>query len=244
MFQEDEVHLWSVDVEGVPEFGHDAAQLAVLSPVERERMERFRFPIDQQMYGVSHVLVRKVLSRYVNMPPESLRFSRGPHGKPALIRLPGSASVEFNLTHTRGLAALAVTTKSAVGIDAERGDRSIGHELAERIFSDQERRDLTQLPDGARATAMLRLWTLKEAYVKALGVGLRLSVADLSFSLSENEPPRFEADPFLEKEPERWRFLEVKSRNPYVLSLAVENPGGADLSLRLFDGATLLREEH
>jgi 4'-phosphopantetheinyl transferase len=204
-------------------------------------MERFRLPMDRRMYGASHAMVRKVLSRYVDAPPESLRFSRGGQGKPALIGTPNC--VEFNLTHTRGLAVLAVSLSRAVGIDAERGDRSINEALAERIFSDTERRDLSELPAAARARAMVRLWTLKEAYVKALGVGLSRSVWELTFRLSETGPPRFDPAPSIDGDPGRWGFVEVHSRRPYVVSLAVENPDRSPLVIHHFDGAPLLRED-
>lgn len=241
MIQANEVHLCSIDGEEVPELGQESSHLAILSAVERERMERIRFLGDRKMYGASHVMVRKVLSRYVDAPPESLRFARGGQGKPALIGTPNG--VEFNLTHTRGLAVVAVSLNRAVGVDAERGDRSINEALAERIFSDTERRDLSELPDALRARAMVRLWTLKEAYVKALGVGLSRSVSDLTFRLSEPDPPRFDPAPSLDGDPGRWGFVEVQVRRPYVVSLAVENPDRSPLVIHHFDGASLFRED-
>lgn len=239
MIQANEIHLWSVVVDEVPDFGQVSAHLAILSSSERARMERFRFPIDRRMYGVSHALVRRVLARYVGLPPELLTFSLGAHGKPALTNTSQNL-VQFNLTHTRGLAALVVSAGREVGIDAERGDRTIGIELAERIYSERERDALSQLPDRHRARAMIRLWTLKEAYVKALGVGLRLSVSELTFLLADDAPPRFDPNPTIDREPERWHFIEVDALQPYVLSLAVENRPGDLLALRAFNGAALL----
>jgi 4'-phosphopantetheinyl transferase len=96
-------------------------------------------------------------------------------------------------------------------------------------------------PDD-RARAMVRLWTLKEAYVKAIGVGLSLSVADLSFAIAEEKPPRFEPATTLDHDPARWSFFELEDFRPFVASVAVENPGGESLALQSFDGESLLRE--
>jgi 4'-phosphopantetheinyl transferase len=242
MLQPDEVHIWSIVVDRLPDSAHVPAQLEVLSDAERDRMDRFRRPIDRRMYGISHVLLRMVLARYESVPPELLRFSRGAHGKPALVDSPGSMGVEFNLSHARGLAVVAVARGRAVGIDAERGDRSIGALLASRIFSPSERTGLDGMSPDDRARAMVRLWTLKEAYVKALGVGLSLSVADLSFGIAEEKTPRFEPVSTLEHDPARWSFFELGDLCPFVASIAVENPGGDSLVLQSFNGELLLRE--
>lgn len=234
MLQPAEVHVWSVMVGEMPETEHSPAHISLLSEIERQRMQRLRMPIDRRMFGVSHVLLRRVLARYLNEPPGGLEFSRGKHGKPALVRAPGRAVVEFNLTHTKGLAAVVVAANRAVGIDAERGDRFINDDLAARIFSDDERRFLAETPSEERASRMVRLWTLKEAYVKALGVGLSVSVADLSFQLKEGDAPRLTGDPT------RWRFLELDAPSPYILSIAVEMTGQAAPRLCTFDGAELV----
>jgi 4'-phosphopantetheinyl transferase len=241
MLQSDEVHVWSILVDQLPDSAHEPAQWMVLSTVERERMDRFRRPIDRRMYGISHALLRMVLSRYECVPPESLMFSRGAHGKPALDESMRSRGVEFNLTHTRGLAAVVVAQGRAVGIDAERGDRSIAAPLAARIFSEVERTGLDCMSPDDRARAMVRLWTLKEAYVKALGVGLSLSVDDLSFVIAEGNTPRFEPVSTLDHDPMQWSFFELGHLNPFVVSISVENPSGETLVVQSFDGEMLLR---
>jgi len=240
MLGPEEVHLWSVQVGRFPDSAHAPAHLAILSDSERDRRERFRIPADRWMYGISHALLRMVLAHYGTGPPESLKFSRGAHGKPALDGAGGSTDLEFNLTHTKGLAAVAVARGRPVGVDAEREDRPIGELLASRIFSEQERRALHGKSPEDRLRRMARLWTLKEAYVKALGVGLTLSVADMSFGITDEGPPRFEPASPVGHDPKRWCFFEASHLRPFVVSVAVDNPAGAAIMLRSFDGETLL----
>jgi 4'-phosphopantetheinyl transferase len=82
---------------------------------------------------------------------------------------------------------------------------------------------------------------LKEAYVKALGVGLSLSVDDLSFVIAEGNSPRFEPFSTLDHDPMRWSFFELGHLNPFVVSISVENPSGETLVVQSFDGEMLLR---
>ena len=122
--------------------------------------------------------------------PSALIFSRNQHGKPELCHPP--TSLRFNLTHTPGLIGVAVTTGRAVGLDAEskaRKTRGDALRLARRRFSQVEIDQLERIEDPeARAALFMKLWTLKEAYVKAVGKGISAppGLRGFSFQLEED----------------------------------------------------------
>eukprot|EP00887_Chlorella_sp_A99_P007790 scaffold20.g7790.t1 len=140
---------------------------------------------------LARAFLRSVLARYVGegCHPSQLRFVRSHHGKPELLspRLDaGGQRLHFNLTHTSSMIGLAVAAHGVVGLDVEeRGRRTRADplRLARRRFSQREVADLAACTDpDTRAAYFLQLWTLKEAYVKALGTGLHGSPGTRSFS--------------------------------------------------------------
>src|SRR5262249_29679294 len=144
----------------------------LLTDEERESAGRFHREADRRRAVVSRALLRTTLSRYAPVDPADWRFERGPFGRPQIAR-PGAHGPPFVLSHTRELAACAVTDGAAVGVDVEPLGREVGDLLeADSILSENEIESLRRLPPRARAERFLELWTLKEAYAKALGTGL------------------------------------------------------------------------
>ena len=111
--------------------------------------------------------------------PAAWRFRSGAHGRPE-IAAPQSP-LRFNLSHTEGLAACAIADGDNVGIDVENVTRKHSRRLAERVFSRRERKTLRELPAAEQARRFFELWTLKEAYLKARGLGLSIPPGALSF---------------------------------------------------------------
>jgi 4'-phosphopantetheinyl transferase len=139
----------------------------------------------RRRYVVAHGAVREVLARYANVAPRAVEYSYecavcgGPHGKPALV---GEACV-FSLTHSADLALLAIAGEGAVGVDVERVDvRPHLESLARRVLSAQEHAAWRARDEEERLRAFLEHWTAKEAYLKALGVGLTRALREVSIS--------------------------------------------------------------
>lgn len=154
----------------------------------------------------AHALLRRALSQArPDVAPDNWRFARDERGKPHVA--PGLPPLSFSLTHCRGLAAVAVAAADiAVGVDAEPLTRRVEPlRLAQRFFTVQEADALAAMDDDeARRSAFLRLWTLKEATVKALGTGIAGSLQ--GFAFDSCDPPRFTAfDPALGAA-EEWFF--------------------------------------
>ncbi len=143
----------------------------MLSEAERKRAARFRFDDHRRVFVVVHGAARWLLGRVLGRPPGALRFEKGAWGKPVLADEP---DVQFNLSHTEGMAILAVGA-SRLGVDVERVERALDWlPLARRFFALQEIAALEALPSSEQRRAFFQCWTRKEAYLKARGAGLSL----------------------------------------------------------------------
>ncbi|MDT8283276.1 MAG: 4'-phosphopantetheinyl transferase superfamily protein, partial [Gammaproteobacteria bacterium] len=113
-------------------------------------------------------------------------FTCNKHGKPEITKLSGLPEIEFNITHTRGLCACVVAMDAQVGIDAEDINRQCNYKkLSQRMFSKEE--DILLDSSDEPSVQFYKFWTLREAYVKALGTGLSGSSKEFYFTLSKND---------------------------------------------------------
>jgi len=213
--------------------------VAQLSADERARYERFRFAPDRRDYAAAHALLRTALSRFVPVPPDAWRFREDPGGKPSLVADPRAPALSFSLSHTNGLVACAITSGGDVGVDVEGVDRRVDAGLARRFFSESENRALAACPtDAARTARFLELWTLKEAYLKAIGVGLLHPLNTVIFTVDAGGRVRFSAPPGVDAA--RWRFRLFMPRPSYRLAVALRLPPecGGEMACSIVDLST------
>ena len=217
------VHVWRIDLAVGDRVG--AARAAVLSSEERARAARFHFERDRRRWTAARGAVRAVLAGYADVPAESLAFSIGPHGKPALDGLPAGAGLEFNVSHAGDLALCAVTRGRAVGVDVEaiRPDFATG-EVARRFFAPGEVAALEALPAGERVDAFFACWTRKEAYIKARGTGIALGLDRFEVSLAADRPAALLATSHEPAASARWRLVALAPGEGYAGALATEGP--------------------
>lgn len=177
-----------------------------LSAEERARMQSLRFAANRREFVVAHLLVRQALSHAAGLAPEAWRFRVNDYGKPAVEPACG---MRFNLSHRKGLAVCLVAQGVEVGVDVEAVER--GAEIlaiTEQICSPQELVQLAQLREDEQRSRALTLWTLKEAYSKARGLGLSLALQKISFVWSDEEGVGL-ADASLAEAHERCRFCVI-----------------------------------
>jgi 4'-phosphopantetheinyl transferase len=160
---------------------------ATLTAEELARAGRFAFPELRSRFVVGRGMARRILGRLTGAAAATLRLHDGPQGKPYLPDHPG---LGFNLSHAGDLALMAVDAAHPIGVDLE-ALRAVPDALsiAERFFAPAEREDLSAIAPAARDIAFLRCWTRKEAYVKALGTGLRQPLD--GFRVSVGDDARF-----------------------------------------------------
>jgi 4'-phosphopantetheinyl transferase len=205
----------------------------VLSTDELARADRFVFAPDRVRYTLAHALVRHVLSRHAPLPPQAWRFFENDHGCPFVLDPPaGAPGLHFNLSHTRGLIAVGVVTGRDLGVDVEFVDRGLTQDVAGRFFAPDEVRDLRGLPEDQQPVAFFDYWTLKEAYIKARGLGLALPLDQFAFALRADRAPTIAFGPQIADDPSRWQFFQAWPLPRHRMGVAVERRG-ADLPIEL-----------
>ncbi|HEU5432554.1 MAG TPA: 4'-phosphopantetheinyl transferase superfamily protein [Thermomicrobiales bacterium] len=171
---EGDVHVWRASLSAP-----SPALAAPLAADERARADRFRFPVDRDRFIAARGILRALLARYLDRDPADLRFTYGPHGKPALAAPAATGGLEFNLSHADDVALVVVARGREVGVDIERVRPLPDLDaVAAVMFSPAERDLLAAAPPDRRPDLFFKLWTHKEAYLKALGSGLSRRPAD------------------------------------------------------------------
>jgi 4'-phosphopantetheinyl transferase len=200
-------HLWYVFPEELSDPYLLAAYHMLMSPEEAVQQARFRFPEGRHEYLVTRALVRAVLSIYAPVAPRAWQFVRNRYGRPEIAGPDGAPPLRFNLSNTRGLIACLVTLEREVGVDVEdttRKGETVG--VADRFFSPSEAAALRALPASRQRDRFFDYWTLKEAYIKARGMGLAIPLDHFSFRLDDPSGIRITFEPALSDDPERWQF--------------------------------------
>jgi 4'-phosphopantetheinyl transferase len=219
------VHVWYVRSPGPAEGRLLTAWSRLLSEEERERAARFMREGDRATYVAAHAMLRVALSRSAPLEPEAWRFRTGPHGRPEIDGPAERHGLRFSLSHTAGFAICAITTDVPVGVDVEATGRRTPLDVAQRCFAPEERDALDALPPPRRPERFLEHWTLKEAFLKALGVGLTYPMSRVRFTLVPGAPVRVAVPPDLETDPEAWRFESWRPDEGYLAALAVRSEG-------------------
>lgn len=166
----------------------------IVSTVERQRAARFRHGVDARRYLAAHSGLRRILAGYLRTTDAALEFRTDSEGKP---RLRGHAGLEFNLSHSGDIGALAVAFDHPVGVDIER--ICVPLPDFQGILSPEEQEWLADLSEPQRQRGFYRAWTCKEAVAKAMGTGLTMAPDEIVVDLAASPvhkllraPPVFE----------------------------------------------------
>jgi 4'-phosphopantetheinyl transferase len=200
----------------------------LLSDDELVRWQRHKFDQNRREYLATHALARTALSSYRALAPEAWRFRLNEYGKPAIDPDRGP---RFNLSNSTGLVVCLIGEGAEVGVDVEPLTRAKSIlELGPRVFSPRERAQLEYLREDERPERALRLWTLKEAYIKARGMGLALPLNKFSFVFEGTNDIRMEMDDDFQDAPERWRFCLLEFAG-HCIALMVEDRAAPELQI-------------
>ncbi|MGO8792949.1 MAG: 4'-phosphopantetheinyl transferase family protein [Terriglobia bacterium] len=228
---ESDVHVW---YRITTLLGNAAVQLADrhLSGEERSRRDRLHFEADRRDFTIAHDLLRRALSKYKEIPPADWRFATNDYGKPLIAGFdPQMGALSFSLSHTRGCVACAIAPNAPVGVDVEQTDRLLcGNELADRFFSEDEAAWLRQCSVEIYGTRFAELWTLKEAYLKALGVGLSGPLDSISFRFDEHGRIDFMGPSMVQ--PREWHFALFEPSHSVRLGVVVRSVDRPHFSIR------------
>lgn len=161
---------------------------STLTSDEHERAARFHFERDSRRFIAARGLLRRLLGQYAGAPAGAIRFDAGLYGKPHLAPMAAPAKLEFSLSHSGEWGLVGISRDTELGVDLEQvRPMSDYHDLAKGNFAAAEVTALEQLPEHQQLDGFFACWTRKEAYVKALGLGLSLDLASFVVSV---EPER------------------------------------------------------
>lgn len=214
-----EVHVWRVPLDCPALEIQRLTEL--LNPDERERAGRFVFPCDRDRFIAGRARLRLLLGRYLSKDPAALEFRYGYAGKPDLA----APAFPFNVSHSDGLALIAIGGPGRLGIDLERiRPRSVPDSFRS-FFAPAEEAAIDALPLELRERAFFACWTRKEAYIKGRGDGLSFGLDRFEVSVAPDLPAkllRVYDDP---DETGRWEIHSLDPAPEYAAAIAVEGHG-------------------
>lgn len=212
-----------------------------LDAVESARLGNFSLADAAGLFIAAHGLTRFALSHWQNVhhpdtpiDPGSWSYRTGTYGKPEAYvpDCPDFSAPSFSLSHTRGAVAVAVAGAGRIGVDIEWQHRQVKQfDVAERYFTAEEQRDILAMKSrGDAVERFLLYWTLKEAYLKALGFGLTKSLKSFAFK-PENASASllYDSDGF----DENWLFRHYRQPEGYILALARDVAGEGNFTDRI-----------
>jgi len=224
----DAIHLWTFPLD----IGDWRNRLAPgwLSADELVRAERMAFEQQRRRFVVCRTTLRAILGGYLDRVPGELTFRRGPHGKPYVEPPRSSQYLHFNVSHSDELALVAVSRQREVGVDLERVRPLDGiDDMVTRYFAPAERLAFDRVPPDARLSTFYRYWTLKEAYLKACGVGLSRPLGEVDVTRAEGQPIRL-PDVAGASAARYWRGRALDVPAGYHGALAVEGQAGVSVT--------------
>ncbi|MGH8488449.1 MAG: 4'-phosphopantetheinyl transferase family protein [Gammaproteobacteria bacterium] len=220
--ESDDVHVWCAHIPSV--FPLAGYLEDVLSDEERKRLRTIWFERDRHQFVVGRAALRNILSRYLDVDAKHIALEYERHGKPVLSALCNPIGVHFSVSHSVDWVVCAVARGRAVGVDIEYQRSGVNYvEIAERVFSAAERRSFQRVPARAREEVFFNVWTLKEAYVKAIGQGLFYPFSEIDVTLRPAESPRL-LRALSEPYPARWSLQTLYVAKRYTGALAVAGP--------------------
>ncbi|SCX59698.1 4'-phosphopantetheinyl transferase superfamily protein [Variovorax sp. EL159] len=233
-----DIHLWFCFHGKSGDATQDAACRALLTPEELSKQNRFHFASDRYRYLLTRALVRSVLSRYAPVQPHAWRFATGPFGRPRIEAptIEETHGLDFNLSHTDGLIVLALARNIELGVDVENIERNAALDVADHFFSPVEAEALRALSAALQTARFFDLWTLKESYIKARGMGLQIPLDSFSFTLDDHGGIEFAlADSGTRDNTARpWHFWQLQPTQEHFVALcaAPENPAATRIVCR------------
>jgi 4'-phosphopantetheinyl transferase len=214
--------IWKVNLDQATLENSD---VNVLSEDEQARASRFHFEKDRIHFTRCRSTLRHLLALYLTIPPHAIQFEYLAGGKPQLATAQNPNTLQFNVSHSGGIALIAIGSQHRLGVDIEKMRRDIDAEaLAERFFSIRERAGLRTLPEGLLVRGFFACWTRKEAFLKATGTGLSFPLADFSVTTHPDRDPELEELEGNFDAGKQWLLKDLGVGEEHHASVAIDDP--------------------
>ncbi len=219
-------HLWHFRTASISDPILIKRGIEFLSADELARHARYLVPDAARSFLAARILVRSVLSLYAPISPSAWRFEPNRWGRPYIANPDAPPGLLFNLSHKPGLITCLVGCGRDLGVDVEdaSANRPYLREIAQRFFSATEVARLVALPEAQHVRRFFELWTLKESYIKARGIGLSLGLSKFSFSVEEDPSPTCATVTFdhdFEDDAETWDFRLFRPDDRHLIATSV-----------------------
>lgn len=210
------VHVWITNLDShLPQYNE---LYDVLSERERQRVERLQVKVVADRYVISRGVLRKLLSFYTGLNTSELQFKFGHLGKPSLRPLADGRVLSFNNTDSREMAIYAFSWERELGVDLERLPRDVRAErISQRRFTPAEADVITTLEEPMRTEVFLGCWTRKEAWGKALGVGIRYPMDSIDLGSRPDQP-----EMVIAQEDRQWRLIQIRPNEDSIACVIAE----------------------
>jgi 4'-phosphopantetheinyl transferase len=214
-------HLWIVALDRAPDATWVSKNEPLLSEDERHRYDRYLRTGDRHLFLAAHVFVRNTLSRYAPIAAADWIFKTNRYGRPEIANPGSPPDLRFNLAHTAGMVAMLVHDEADGGVDVEHlGNVANPVAMSKRVFAETERRDFLALDKDRQQVGFYRLWTLKEAFIKAKGKGLALPLKDFAFTGPDRSEIQVACADTIEPDPDAWHFTVRQPSPQFVVATA------------------------
>lgn len=222
--EKSEIHLWQLEQADFELSSLQSECLAWLTESEIKRFQRYQFDRHRKQLLLGRVLMRVALSSYVNkIAPASWNFIYNKYGKPAISEEQNPASLHFNLSHSAEKVVLAVSRFPDIGVDIEYATKARRIKaIARRYFSDKELAEMLILPEDQQQSRFYELWTLKEAYIKACGMGLEIPLQHFSYGFVGRDRLTVEFDERRNDEETAWQLWQLSAGSDFKLAVAAK----------------------
>jgi 4'-phosphopantetheinyl transferase len=230
-----EVHVYIAFVPKYVNSGQRAWYERLLAEDEYRKYSKLHFSQDRDIYLTAHVLLRAVLSKYAHVPPEAWAFTSNRFGRPEILPWEGfDANLRFSLSRTRGMAVCGVARSMDIGVDVEEVRPLNDLEtLSNHVLTEVEQSWLRRCAEDKRLDSFFQLWTLKEAYLKAKGVGLSQPLNEVGFELDGEKPPRLSPVGERLNQAADWQFSTDKLTPSHRLAVALHSQGRGKKQIRI-----------
>lgn len=209
-----------------------SSHYGILSDDERETARRIAIAEEQRLFIRSRAFLRKLLQTRTGVAAHAWRFDTNGHGRPLIAFPEQHRGLHFNLSHTRNMTACVLAAQPEIGIDVESVTQTRDFlAIARAFFAPEETQALARVARDEQRRLFYRYWTLKEAYIKAIGTGLATPLASFSFTFTPAQDVAFCAG--RDTRPEDWRFLSTELPDDVCLALAIRTRTDAPMPIRM-----------
>jgi 4'-phosphopantetheinyl transferase len=215
------IHVWRAKYVDRPH--RPEAFTASLSAEEKARADRFVRASDRDRFIFAHGMLRSILARYTGCRPRQIVLKTNAYGKPALAGPTGPEGLRFNLAHSGDMVLVALGRDDDLGVDVE-FIRSMSdlHQMIKRCFSQEEQRYFGRLPEDQMQRTFFIYWTLKEAYLKGIGLGLSYPLEAVRMQREQSQREFGDLYAAIPMDRPRWQCLPISPWSGYIGALAAE----------------------